>query len=73
MTQELVSHWHPNLTINIVTDQTNWVYGQIPPPLDTCKLFITSCKISFVIDDTNIFISVIQISIFYLEKHLTNL
>lgn len=40
MTQELVSHWHPNLTINIVTDQTNWVYGQIPPPLDTYIHFL---------------------------------
>lgn len=40
MNQEYVSHWHPNLTINLVTDHTNWVYGQVPPPLDTCKLFI---------------------------------
>ncbi|XP_076655098.1 putative lipid scramblase CLPTM1 [Halictus rubicundus] len=32
---QLVSHWHPNLTINLVTDQNHWVYGQVPPPLDT--------------------------------------
>ncbi|XP_075224777.1 putative lipid scramblase CLPTM1 [Lycorma delicatula] len=31
---EIVSHWHPNLTINLVTDQTNWVQGSIPPPLN---------------------------------------
>uniref|UniRef100_A0A1B6C3W8 Cleft lip and palate transmembrane protein 1 n=1 Tax=Clastoptera arizonana TaxID=38151 RepID=A0A1B6C3W8_9HEMI len=31
---EIVSHWHPNLTINMVTDQTNWVQGSIPPPLN---------------------------------------
>ncbi|XP_076239799.1 putative lipid scramblase CLPTM1 [Calliopsis andreniformis] len=40
MTQEYVSHWHPNLTINLVTDQTNWVYGQVPPPLDTYINFL---------------------------------
>lgn len=31
---EVISHWHPNLTINLVTDQTNWVKGTIPPPLN---------------------------------------
>uniref|UniRef100_A0A8D8RI60 Cleft lip and palate transmembrane protein 1 homolog n=2 Tax=Cacopsylla melanoneura TaxID=428564 RepID=A0A8D8RI60_9HEMI len=31
---EIISHWHPNLTINIVTDQTNWVQGSVPPPLN---------------------------------------
>lgn len=34
MKAEILSHWHPNLTINLVTDQTNWVPGSIPPPLD---------------------------------------
>ncbi|KAF7380979.1 hypothetical protein HZH68_015854 [Vespula germanica] len=34
MDQEYVSHWHPNLTINLVIDQTNWMYGQVPQPLD---------------------------------------
>lgn len=32
--QEIVSHWHPNMTINLVTDQTNWVSGSVPAPLD---------------------------------------
>ncbi|XP_011305011.1 cleft lip and palate transmembrane protein 1 homolog [Fopius arisanus] len=40
MDQEIVSHWHPNLTINFVTDQTNWVHGQVPPPLDESIQFI---------------------------------
>lgn len=31
---EIVSHWHPNLTINLVTDQTNWVQGSVPPPIN---------------------------------------
>uniref|UniRef100_A0A646QJ20 Cleft lip and palate transmembrane protein 1 n=1 Tax=Hemiscolopendra marginata TaxID=943146 RepID=A0A646QJ20_9MYRI len=31
---EIMSHWHPNLTINIVNDQTHWVQGGVPPPLD---------------------------------------
>ncbi|KAJ8668702.1 hypothetical protein QAD02_010365 [Eretmocerus hayati] len=34
MNQEIVSHWHPNVTVNLVTDQTNWIQGQVPPPLD---------------------------------------
>ncbi|XP_043499440.1 cleft lip and palate transmembrane protein 1 homolog [Polistes fuscatus] len=34
MNQEYISHWHPNLTINLVTDQTNWMAGQVPQPLD---------------------------------------
>lgn len=38
MAQEIVSHWHPNLTINMVTDHTNWVPGQVPPPLDECTV-----------------------------------
>jgi len=31
---QLYSHWHPNLTISIVDDHTNWVRGQVPKPLD---------------------------------------
>lgn len=34
MSSEIVSHWHPNLTINLVTDQTNWMKGSVPQPLD---------------------------------------
>ncbi|XP_046737952.1 cleft lip and palate transmembrane protein 1 homolog [Diprion similis] len=40
MKEEIVSHWHPNLTINLVTDQTNWVQGQVPPPLDEYIYFL---------------------------------
>lgn len=39
MKEEIVSHWHPNLTLNLVTDQTNWVQGTVPPPLDEYILF----------------------------------
>jgi hypothetical protein len=39
---EIVSHWHPNLTINIVYDYTPWVPGQIPPPLDEFVEFTPS-------------------------------
>uniref|UniRef100_A0A8C2T4A0 CLPTM1 regulator of GABA type A receptor forward trafficking n=1 Tax=Coturnix japonica TaxID=93934 RepID=A0A8C2T4A0_COTJA len=31
---EVISHWHPNLTINMVDDHTPWVKGSVPPPLD---------------------------------------
>lgn len=34
MTAEIMSHWHPNLTINLVTDQTAWMKGAVPQPLD---------------------------------------
>lgn len=36
----IVAHWHPNLTINLVTDQTNWVKGSVPPPLDEFVKFL---------------------------------
>ncbi len=26
--QEIISHWHPNITVNIVNDYTPWVPGQ---------------------------------------------
>lgn len=41
MNQEYVSHWHPNLTINLVIDQANWMYGAVPQPLDECKYVYT--------------------------------
>ncbi|XP_033115819.1 cleft lip and palate transmembrane protein 1 homolog [Anneissia japonica] len=31
---EILSHWHPNLTINIIDDHTPWKAGSIPQPLD---------------------------------------
>ncbi|KAF5300041.1 hypothetical protein FQR65_LT09298 [Abscondita terminalis] len=31
---KIVSHWHPNITINLVTDFTAWTYGGVPSPLD---------------------------------------
>ncbi|RWS05666.1 cleft lip and palate transmembrane protein 1-like protein [Dinothrombium tinctorium] len=34
VTEEIISHWHPNLTINIVDDHTPWVPGHVPQPLD---------------------------------------
>lgn len=33
MKSEIVSHWHPNLTIALVTDYTNWVKGAVPQPI----------------------------------------
>ncbi|CAH8592965.1 unnamed protein product [Dicrocoelium dendriticum] len=29
------THWHPNLTINLVDDQTPWTLGAVPAPLDS--------------------------------------
>uniref|UniRef100_A0AC34PV32 Cleft lip and palate associated transmembrane protein n=1 Tax=Panagrolaimus sp. JU765 TaxID=591449 RepID=A0AC34PV32_9BILA len=31
---EILNYWHPNLTVNVVTDFTAWGRGQIPQPLD---------------------------------------
>ncbi|MGH0168690.1 UNVERIFIED_CONTAM: hypothetical protein FKN15_055122 [Acipenser sinensis] len=31
---EVISHWHPNVTISMVDDRTAWVKGAVPPPLD---------------------------------------
>ncbi|KAG5897555.1 hypothetical protein JTB14_007270 [Gonioctena quinquepunctata] len=31
---KIVSHWHPNFTLNLITDQTLWTQGAVPPPLD---------------------------------------
>lgn len=31
---KIVSHWHPNFTLNLITDQTMWNYGGVPAPLD---------------------------------------
>ncbi|XP_021203239.2 putative lipid scramblase CLPTM1 [Bombyx mori] len=42
--EEIVSHWHPNLTINLVNDQTNWVQGSVPPPLDEFIYFLPDGK-----------------------------
>jgi len=41
---EIVSHWHQNLTINMVYDYTPWVPGQIPPPLDEFVEFTPSLQ-----------------------------
>ncbi|XP_026843911.1 cleft lip and palate transmembrane protein 1 homolog isoform X2 [Drosophila persimilis] len=37
---QIVSHWHPNLTVNLVVDQTNWAQGSVPPPLDEYVKFV---------------------------------
>ncbi|XP_017015088.2 putative lipid scramblase CLPTM1 [Drosophila takahashii] len=40
----IVSHWHPNLTVNLVVDQTNWAQGSVPPPLDDYVKFVDGGK-----------------------------
>merc|ERR1740137_281218 len=41
---EVISHWHPNMTINVVFDHTAWVPGQVPPPLDEFVEFTPSLQ-----------------------------
>ncbi|XP_041352387.1 cleft lip and palate transmembrane protein 1 homolog [Gigantopelta aegis] len=31
---EILSHWHPNLTLNLLDDHSPWIQGSIPQPLD---------------------------------------
>lgn len=31
---EVVSHWHPNMTINLVTDQSTFMQGTVMPPFN---------------------------------------
>lgn len=57
MSSQILSHWHPNLTVNMVVDQTNWVKGTVPPPLDDYVTFLptghTYLPIIFVNDYWN--------------------
>lgn len=32
--EEVISHWHPNMTINMIYDHTVWTPGAVPPPLN---------------------------------------
>merc|ERR1719245_1874359 len=41
---EVISHWHPNITVNVVYDYTPWVPGQVPPPLDEFVEFTPSLQ-----------------------------
>ena len=41
---EVLSHWHSNLTLNVVYDHTPWVLGQVPPPLDEFVEFTPSLQ-----------------------------
>ena len=37
--EEIVSHWHPNLTINVVHDFTQWTPEGVPAPLEAYVQF----------------------------------
>ena len=41
---EIFSHWHPNITVNLVNDYTPWTPGQVPPPLDEFVEFTPSMQ-----------------------------
>jgi len=41
---EIFSHWHPNITVNIVVDYTHWAPGQVPPPIDEFVEFTPSLQ-----------------------------
>uniref|UniRef100_A0A1I8AYB9 Cleft lip and palate associated transmembrane protein n=1 Tax=Meloidogyne hapla TaxID=6305 RepID=A0A1I8AYB9_MELHA len=38
---EMLNYWHPNITVNLVTDFTAWSKGQVPSPLDEAVKFDT--------------------------------
>ncbi|KAK3746119.1 hypothetical protein QZH41_008822 [Actinostola sp. cb2023] len=35
----IINYWHPNLTINMMDDQTPWTPGAVPPPMDEFIIF----------------------------------
>ncbi|KAF7282407.1 hypothetical protein GWI33_002721 [Rhynchophorus ferrugineus] len=41
---KIVSHWHPNFTINLLTDQTVWTFGEVPAPLGQYITFTDDFK-----------------------------
>jgi len=41
---EVFSHWHPNITINLVVDYTPWAPGQVPKPIDEFVEFTASMQ-----------------------------
>jgi len=34
----IVPHWHPNLTVTLISDQPNIPYTKLPPVVAQCKL-----------------------------------
>ncbi|XP_066262932.1 putative lipid scramblase CLPTM1 [Euwallacea similis] len=41
---KIISHWHPNFTINLITDQSVWTFGAVPAPLDQYIKFTDDFK-----------------------------
>lgn len=39
MKYEILNFWHPNITLNLVTDFTVWTRGKVPSPLDAAVKF----------------------------------
>lgn len=37
---DIISYYHPNITICLVEDYTRWAKGSVPQPLDNCQLII---------------------------------
>jgi len=36
---KIISYWHPNVTLNLLDDQTPWQRGSVPAPLDKFIIF----------------------------------
>ena len=51
---DVISYYHPNLTINLVEDYTAWTKGAIPQPLDKCEFIPYSACLSDVISTNQI-------------------
>ena len=37
VTPDIISYYHPNITVNLVDDHTQWVKGSVPQPMDKCE------------------------------------
>ena len=42
---EIISYWHPNMTINLVDDHTPWQQSAVPAPLNECIINYISKKL----------------------------
>ena len=34
---DIISYYHPNMTVNLVEDYSQWTQGSVPQPLDNCE------------------------------------
>ncbi len=51
---DIISYYHPNVTVHLVEDYTRWTRGAVPQPLDKCKIWWRG-QLRFVCNNSKIF------------------